>query len=363
MKRLFLLSLLTAAVGMQAQRTETLLSHDWQFQRDGDAQWQTVSVPHDWAIAGPFDKKWDLQRVAIVQNGEKEATEKSGRSGALPWIGEGRYKRSFTIPEGFNGHAELLFDGAMAQPTVSVNGQKAGYWAYGYNTFRVDITPFIHPGENLLEVHLKNMEESSRWYPGAGIFRPVKLVLTDKTHLDDWSLVVRATNINDKGILRVEVDGKVLKTQPLPSGRGSAGAVMARVTMTTPDGKTVNSDDLRLADDGSFHTNFFFKNAKLWSPETPYLYTVTAMVNRVGRNTSQEVYDGQSYELLDSKTIKTGLRTVRVSREHGFQLNGQTRKLKGVCLHHDLGPLGAAVNKAALIRQIKIMKAMGSATH
>ncbi len=359
MKRLFLLSLLTAAVGMQAQRTETLLSHDWQFQRDGDAQWQTVSVPHDWAIAGPFDKKWDLQRVAIVQNGEKEATEKSGRSGALPWIGEGRYKRSFTIPEGFNGHAELLFDGAMAQPTVSVNGQKAGYWAYGYNTFRVDITPFIHPGENLLEVHLKNMEESSRWYPGAGIFRPVKLVLTDKTHLDDWSLVVRATNINDKGILRVEVDGKVLKTQPLPSGRGSAGAVMAKVVMTTPDGKTVNSDDLRLADDGSFHTNFFFKNAKLWSPETPYLYTVTAMVNRVGRNTSQEVYDGQSYELLDSKTIKTGLRTVRVSREHGFQLNGQTRKLKGVCLHHDLGPLGAAVNKAALIRQIKIMKAMG----
>ena len=361
MKRLFLLSLLTAAVGMQAQRTETLLSHDWQFQRDGDAQWQTVSVPHDWAIAGPFDKKWDLQRVAIVQNGEKEATEKSGRSGALPWIGEGRYKRSFTIPEGFNGHAELLFDGAMAQPTVSVNGQKAGYWAYGYNTFRVDITPFIHPGENLLEVHLKNMEESSRWYPGAGIFRPVTLITTDKTHLDDWSLVVRATNINDKGILRVEVDGKVLKTHPhpLPLGRGAAGAVMAKVVMTTPDGKTVNSDDLRLADDGSFHTNFFFKNAKLWSPETPYLYTVTAMVNRVGRNTSQEVYDGQSYELLDSKTIKTGLRTVRVSREHGFQLNGQTRKLKGVCLHHDLGPLGAAVNKAALIRQIKIMKAMG----
>ena len=356
MKRLFLLSLLTAAVGMQAQRTETLLSHDWQFQRDGDAQWQTVSVPHDWAIAGPFDKKWDLQRVAIVQNGEKEATEKSGRSGALPWIGEGRYKRSFTIPEGFNGHAELLFDGAMAQPTVSVNGQKAGYWAYGYNTFRVDITPFIHPGENLLEVHLKNMEESSRWYPGAGIFRPVKLVLTDKTHLDDWSLVVRATNINDKGILRVEVEGKVVNVPPMTKPNVTT---MAKVVMTTPDGEKVKSDDLRLADDGSFHTNFFFKNAKLWSPETPYLYTVTATVNRVNSNAPQEVYDGQSYELLDSKTFKTGLRTVRVSREHGFQLNGQTRKIKGVCLHHDLGPLGAAVNKAALIRQIKIMKAMG----
>ena len=356
MKRLLLLSLLTAAVGMQAQRTETLLSHDWQFQRDGDAQWQTVSVPHDWAISGPFDKKWDLQRVAIVQNGEKEATEKTGRSGALPWIGEGRYKRMFTIPEGFNGHAELIFDGAMAQPTVSVNGQKAGYWAYGYNTFRVDITPFIHPGENLLEVHLKNMEESSRWYPGAGIFRPVTLITTDKTHLDDWSLVVRATDTNRNGLLAVEVDGRVVNVPPTTKPNV---LTMAKVNITTPDGETVNSDDLRLADDGSFHTNFFFKNAKLWSPETPYLYTVTAMVNRVDWNAPEEVYDGQTYELLDSKTIKTGLRTVRVSREHGFQLNGQTRKLKGVCLHHDLGPLGAAVNKAALIRQIKIMKAMG----
>ena len=372
MKRLLLLSLLTAAVGLQAQRTETLLSHDWQFQRDGDAQWHAVSVPHDWAIAGPFDKKWDLQRVAIVQNGEKEATEKSGRSGALPWIGEGRYKRMFTIPEGFNGHAELLFDGAMAQPTVSVNGQKAGYWAYGYNTFRVDITPFIHPGENLLEVHLKNMEESSRWYPGAGIFRPVTLITTDKTHLDDWSLVVRATDTNRNGLLAVEVDGKVVGThpplgpkgrsilrEPLPLGRGAAGAVMAKVNITTPDGETTNSDDLHLAEDGSFHTRFYIKNPKLWSPETPYLYSVTAEVNRVDWNAPEEVYDGQTYVLLDSKTIKTGLRTVRVSREHGFQLNGQTRKIKGVCLHHDLGPLGAAVNKAALIRQIKIMKEMG----
>ena len=134
---------------------------------------------------------------------------------------------------------------------------------------------------------------------------------------------------------------------------------MANVTITTPDGEAIKSDDLRLAADGSFHTRFYIKNPKLWSPEAPYLYTVTATVNRVDWNAPEEVYDGQSYELLDSKTIKTGLRTVRVSREHGFQLNGQTRKIKGVCLHHDLGPLGAAVNKAALIRQIKIMKAMG----
>ena len=348
------------AVGVSAAmfaqgRAETVLADDWQFSRDQQS-WQEVSVPHDWAISGPFDKKWDLQKVAIVQNGETEATEKSGRSGALPWIGKGFYKRTFTIPADFQGHAELLFDGAMAEPHVIVNGKEAGFWAYGYNTFRVDVTDFANPGDNTLEVNLQNLEESSRWYPGAGIYRPVKLILTDKCHIDDWSLVVRATNINDKGILRVEVEGKVVNVPPMTKPNVTT---MAKVVMTTPDGEKVNSDDLRLADDGSFHTNFFFKNAKLWSPETPYLYTVTAKVNRVNSNAPQEVYDGQSYELLDSKTFKTGLRTVRVSREHGFQLNGQTRKIKGVCLHHDLGPLGAAVNKAALIRQIKMMKAMG----
>ena len=358
MKNICLSMVLTAlatACGFAQGRQEIQLSDGWQFSHDRQA-WQSVRVPHDWAIAGPFDKKWDLQRVAIVQNGEKEATEKSGRSGALPWIGEGYYKRIFSIPSDFIGHIELLFDGAMAEPTVTVNGQKAGYWAYGYNSFRVDVTPFVHPGENLLEVSLKNMEESSRWYPGAGIFRPVRLILTDKCHIDDWSLVVRSADTNKNGLLAVEVDGKVLNVPPTTTPKV---LTMAKVTIATPDGEAINSDDLYLADDGSFHTRFYIKNPKLWSPETPYLYTVTATVNRVDWNAPEEVYDGQSYELLDSKTIKTGLRTVRVSREHGFQLNGQTRKIKGVCLHHDLGPLGAAVNKAALIRQIKIMKAMG----
>ena len=358
MKNIYLsmvLATISVTLGMAQGRQETLLADGWDFSHDRQ-EWQTVRIPHDWAIGGPFDKKWDLQKVAIVQNGEKEATEKSGRSGALPWIGQGFYRRMFQIPQGFDGHAELAFDGAMAEPVVSINGEQAGYWAYGYNAFRVDITPFIHAGANLLEVDLKNMEESSRWYPGAGIYRPVTLILTPKTHLDDWSLVVRATETNKKGLMTVEVAGKVLNVPPMTKPKV---LTMAKVTMTSPDGETVNSDDLHLAEDGSFHTRFFFKNPKLWSPETPYLYTVTAMVNRVDWNTPPEIYDGQSYELLDSKTFKTGLRTVRVSREHGFQLNGVTRKMKGVCLHHDLGPLGAAINKAALIRQIKMMKAMG----
>ena len=331
---LALLLLLSALLPSQA-REETVLTDGWQFSRDGQS-WQPVRVPHDWAIAGPFDKKWDLQRVAIVQNGETEATEKSGRSGALPWIGEGRYRRVLHIPDGC-AFAELLFDGAMSEPTVFVNGQKAGYWAYGYNSFRVDITPFVRKGDNTLEVHLRNVEESSRWYPGAGLYRPVTLITTGPQHLDDWSLCVRTLRTEgDKAEL--EIEGRIV---------GADGRTSAALTLTGPDGLVAAGCEAALDSDGSFSAALSVPAPKLWSPETPDLYTLTAEARGV---------DGS---VLDRKTLRTGIRTVRVTREHGFQLNGQTRKLKGVCLHHDLGPLGAAVNRSALIRQIKMMKAMG----
>lgn len=337
MKRGLLVAFLTATVIASAQvRQETTLTDDWQFSQD-KKNWQSVSIPHDWAIAGPFDKKWDLQKVAIEQNGETEATEKSGRSGALPWIGEGHYRRTLTIPAGCE-HAELIFDGAMAEPVVFINGQKAGYWAYGYNAFRVDITPFIKDGDNLLEVDLKNVEESSRWYPGAGIYRPVTLLLTQQTHLDDWSIYVRTVSQKD-GKAVLEVEGKVIKPNQDMS---------ANVALVSPDGHTAVADrDIRINGDGSFHTTLNVEGAKWWTPETPYLYKlITTIADSKGK-------------VVDEKCIKTGIRTIRVTREKRFQLNGQTRKLKGVCLHHDLGPLGVAINKAALIRQIKMMKQMG----
>ena len=337
MKRGLLVAFLTATVIASAQvRQETTLTDDWQFSQDKKT-WQSVSIPHDWAIAGPFDKKWDLQKVAIEQNGETEATEKSGRSGALPWIGDGHYRRTLTIPAGCE-HAELIFDGAMAEPVVFVNGQKAGYWAYGYNAFRVDITPFIKDGDNLLEVDLKNVEESSRWYPGAGIYRPVTLLLTQQTHLDDWSIYVRTVSQKD-GKAVLEVEGKVIKPNQDMS---------ANVALVSPDGHTaVTNRDIHINGDGSFHTTLNVEGAKWWTPETPYLYKlITTIADSKGK-------------VVDEKCIKTGIRTIRVTREKGFQLNGQTRKLKGVCLHHDLGPLGVAINKAALIRQIKMMKQMG----
>ena len=337
MKRGLLVAFLTATVIASAQvRQETTLTDDWQFSQD-KKNWQSVSIPHDWAIAGPFDKKWDLQKVAIEQNGETEATEKSGRSGALPWIGDGHYRRTLTIPAGCE-HAELIFDGAMAEPVVFINGQKAGYWAYGYNAFRVDITPFMKVGDNLLEVDLKNVEESSRWYPGAGIYRSVTLLLTQQTHLDDWSIYVRTVSQKD-GKAVLEVEGKVIKPNQ---------DLSANVALVSPDGHAaVTNRDIHINGDGSFHTTLNVEGAKWWTPETPCLYKViTTIADSKGK-------------VVDEKCIKTGIRTIRVTREKGFQLNGQTRKLKGVCLHHDLGPLGIAVNKAALIRQIKTMKQMG----
>ena len=340
----FSLFLMAATTATTAQtRHATTLTEDWQFSHDKQT-WQTVSVPHDWAIAGPFDKKWDLQMVAIEQNGEKEATEKSGRSGALPWIGKGHYKRTITIPANCK-HAELLFDGAMAEPTVYINNQKAGYWAYGYNTFRVDITPFIKtadgntaPTELLLEVDLQNVEESSRWYPGAGIYRPVTLITTGDDWIDPWKTFIRTRELaTDKAI----VDVTIGSGSPLDAQLGF------EVELRDAKGKLVGHEHASdINDNGEAHMSFTVLNPQPWSPESPYLYTA-------------HIKYMQNGEQLDALTQKFGIRTVKVSKEGGFQLNGVTRKIKGVCLHHDLGPLGAAINKAALIRQIKTMKDMG----
>ena len=319
----------------QAQSRKVINLPSWDFSRDGNS-WSQVSVPHDWAISGPFDKKWDLQMVAIEQNGEKEKTEKSGRSGALPWIGEGMYQMKWTAPKGYK-RAVLVFDGAMSQPVVCVNGKEAGKWAYGYNAFRIDITPFIQFGKsNLIEVHLNNVEESSRWYPGGGLYRPVSVELYGNENFSTWDTFVRTLKA-DKQEAEVEVnallEGKIRKSgKTVIALLDEAGTKVAEQTISgaTPAIKTT----LKVA------------NPQLWSPESPYLYQV-----KLTR------YEGK--KVADVQTLKTGIRTISVSRNNGFQLNGITRKIKGVCLHHDLGPLGAAENKAALIRQIKTMKEMG----
>ncbi len=332
---LLTLALATSALTASAQRN-TLNLKTWQFSRDS-INYKPVSIPHDWAINGPFDKKWDLQFVAIEQNGETEKTEKSGRSGALPWIGRGFYKTTIDLKK-LPKTAVLEFDGAMADPHVYINGKLAGHWAYGYNAFRVDAAPYLKKGKNEISVSLNNREESSRWYPGGGLYRPVQLVTNaDAATINPWGCYFRTESIGN-GKAEVSICTNINNVDKTLSIENQlldvTGKVVAQFKYGDFDAqgnvvKTLTVDD-----------------AHLWSPETPYLYK---LVTRLYRNK----------KLIDQTQQKVGIRTVRVAQYDGFQLNGVSRKIKGVCLHHDLGPLGAAVNKAALIRQIRMMKDMG----
>lgn len=332
---LLTLALATSALAASAQRN-TLNLKTWQFSRDS-INYKPVSIPHDWAINGPFDKKWDLQFVAIEQNGETEKTEKSGRSGALPWIGRGFYKTTIDLKK-LPKTAVLEFDGAMADPHVYINGKLAGHWAYGYNAFRVDAAPYLKKGKNEISVSLNNREESSRWYPGGGLYRPVQLVTNaDAATINPWGCYFRTESIgNGKAEVSICTNiNNVDKTLSVENQLVDAtGKVVAQFKYGDFDAQ------------GNVVKTLTVDNAQLWSPETPYLYK---LVTRLYRNK----------KLIDQTQQKVGIRTVRVAQYDGFQLNGVSRKIKGVCLHHDLGPIGAAVNKAALIRQIRTMKDMG----
>ena len=332
---LLTLALATSALTASAQRN-TLNLKTWQFSRDS-VNYKPVNIPHDWAINGPFDKKWDLQFVAIEQNGETEKTEKSGRSGALPWIGRGFYKTTIDLKK-LPKTAVLEFDGAMADPHVYINGKLAGHWAYGYNAFRVDAAPYLKKGKNEISVSLNNREESSRWYPGGGLYRPVQLVTNaDAATINPWGCYFRTELIgNGKAEVSICTNiNNVDKTLSIENQLVDAtGKVVAQFKYGDFDAQ------------GNVVKTLTVDNAQLWSPETPYLYK---LVTRLYRNK----------KLIDQTQQKVGIRTVRVAQYDGFQLNGVSRKIKGVCLHHDLGPLGAAVNKAALIRQIRTMKDMG----
>lgn len=332
---LLTLALATSALTASAQRS-TINLKTWQFSRDS-VNYKPVTIPHDWAINGPFDKKWDLQFVAIEQNGETEKTEKSGRSGALPWIGRGFYKTTVDLKK-LPKTAVLEFDGAMADPHVYINGKLAGHWAYGYNAFRVDAAPYLKKGRNEISVSLNNREESSRWYPGGGLYRPVQLVTNaDAATINPWGCYFRTESIAD-GKAEVSICTNINNVDKTLSIENqlvdNAGKVVAQFKYGDFDAQ------------GNVVKTLTVDNAQLWSPESPYLYK---LVTRLYRNN----------KLIDQIQQKVGIRTVSVSRYDGFQLNGVSRKIKGVCLHHDLGPIGAAVNKAALIRQIRTMKDMG----
>ena len=340
---------LTACSAM-AQRTETLLRNNWLFtQTDSDAYsdsacntsgWQSVQVPHDWAIYGPFDRRHDLQKVAVKQNGETVATLKTGRTGGLPYIGTGWYRTQFSVAPGQN--ATLLFDGAMSEAQVWVNGHKAVEWPYGYNSFHVDVTPYINRdgSPNTIAVRLENKPFSSRWYPGAGLYRNVHLIQTSPLHIPVWGTHITTPHI-EPDFASVRIDTRI------------DGADKQTVVVTTdiydPSGNAVASGRRELKKFAGTETtqNIEVPHPTLWSPENPALYkAVTTLADSNGN-------------VLDTYSTTFGIRSIEVIPNRGFYLNGQKRKFKGVCNHHDLGPLGTAVNTSALRHQLQLLKDMG----
>jgi len=334
---------LTAVAALAAARTVTTLNDGWQFTHgDGvtDASWQPVRVPHDWAIYGPFDRSNDLQVVTVEQNGETVPTEKTGRTAGLPFIGRGTYRTQFHVADTASRAVSLLFDGAMSNARVSVNGREVGYWPYGYNSFVIDMPGgLLRPGDNDLVVSLENFERASRWYPGAGLYRNVHVIDAGRVHIPVWGTYVTTPEVTDSlavVTLRTAIEGAADGTK-----------VAVRTDIIAPDGTVAASDSsVYVARGQEFTQNFLVTGPSLWSPDAPHLYTARTTLSVGGHE-------------VDSYDTRFGIRDIRYIPYRGFFINGQRTKFKGVCNHHDLGPLGAAVNRSALRHQLTLLKDMG----
>ena len=350
---LLIISLFTICVQAQPLREESLLEKNWKFVKGDfpeaasgnfdDTKWESVIVPHDWAIYGPFDRNWDLQTVSVTQNGETVATEKTGRTGGLPYTGIGWYRTLFDVRdfEKSKKTVSLLFDGAMSEAHVYVNGKEACYWAYGYNAFHCDITDFLHADgkNNVLAVRLENLPQSSRWYPGAGLYRNVRLIVTEKTHVPVWGTYLTTPYVSK------EYASVKLKTQVINPGNEDV-EIVTEILDNEDRIVAVRKSAQRINEGQFLEQNFIVEQPHLWSPEMPALYRAVSKVFVSGKQTDEYV-------------TRFGIRDIRLIPGKGFFLNGEKRKFKGVCNHHDLGPLGAAVNEAALRRQLTLLKDMG----
>jgi len=329
-----------------AQLTKSiLLENGWKFSKGdfpsaaqinfNDKAWQTVTVPHDWAIYGPFDENNDLQITKITQNNETKETRKTGRTGALPYMGIGWYRTTFTVPTASdNDGISLMFDGVMSNSTIYVNGKEVGNWPYGYSSFQFNISSYIIKGKsNSLSVRVDNKPESSRWYPGAGIYRNVHLIVKNKTNLKTWGTFITTPEISANA---AKVNVKTKLSDSLVKGFKLVYNVLDSKGALLISGSAVGKNEIDLN----------LKNPKLWSPESPTLYT---LVTKLYLNNI----------LTDQQQTKFGVRKAEFKRETGFWLNDKNVKFKGVCLHHDLGPLGTAVNVSAMRRQLVLLKDLG----
>lgn len=334
------------------QRTEVSLTKGWKFTRQDnpasyeaeydDSSWQSVTIPHDWAIYGPFDKSNDIHRMAIVQDGQTTAIEHYGRTGGLPFTGAGWYRYKFSVPNmSDNKKVNIKFDGAMSNARVYVNGKEVGFWPNGYNTFHFDITDFVKKDgtENTLAVRLENFDEQSRWYPGAGLYRNVHLITTAETHIPIWGTYITTPVVTDE-FAKVNIKTK------LEAKAGNNYKLITEIKDNEQNTVAVSESELDKYDLNEFSQDLIIDNPVLWGVNQPNLYTAISKLYQDG-------------EMMDEYTTTFGVRTVEVRANDGFYLNGEKVMFQGVCMHHDLGPLGAAVNEAAIRRQFRILQDMG----
>lgn len=292
-----------------------------------DSNWMAVRLPHDWAIAGPYEPQGDPH------------------TGKLPWRGEGWYRKQFTLPATDQGKRVYLdFDGVMAMPTVYINGQQAGGWDYGYMSFRVDASPYIKCGEpNVVAVHVDTRFHASRWYPGAGIYRKVQLVVNEPVHIAQWGTFITTPDVTaDAATVQIETT--------LANHTTAAVAPRLEVTVFDPSGKQVAEGQAEVAvpenSEQTGRVTLTLAKPDLWDVAAPRLYRATTRVVLGGK-------------ITDETETSFGVRTFAFTPDDGFHLNGRRVQLHGVCLHSDLGPLGMAFNRRAMERELQIMQEMG----
>jgi beta-galactosidase len=334
-------------------RNTKTLRYDWKFKREDvhrgaepeldDSDWQTVRVPHDWAIEGPFDRAHDLQHLAILEDGERKKRDHTGRTAGLPHVGVAWYRRRIEVPEDDRGKRLFIeFDGVMSHSTIYVNGEEVGSWPYGYASFRFDITDEVHPGkDNQLAVRVDNKPCASRWYPGAGIYRHVRLVHTEPIHVAGWGTTV-TTPLIERDRARIHVRTRVV------NHTGEQGECRLVTSLLDPDGAEIVETECKmsLGETADVEQELFIADPVRWDVDDPALYRAVTRV----------LVDGEQTDLYETRF---GIRDIEFDALEGFFLNGRALKLKGVCMHHDLGALGTAVNRRAIERQLEGLKAMG----
>ncbi|HVU33991.1 MAG TPA: glycoside hydrolase family 2 TIM barrel-domain containing protein [Opitutaceae bacterium] len=333
---------LVPAIG--AARETIPLDAGWRFFR-GDvpmaqspssdvSSWQTVELPHDWSIDLPVD-----------------IHEPSGGAGGFFTMGIGWYRRTFNAPASWKGQRVVIeFDGVYENAEVWLNGSRLGEHPYGFTPFSYDVTRSLRSGENVLAVRVDNSPQPNcRWYSGSGIYRHVRLLVTAPLHVADGGLFVRTAALSDE---RADVVATVTVERTPASDAASAtdSAVELRLTLFDPAGHEVASKvtPITLPTEGRADASvtFTLPHPRLWSPVTPVLYRATAEIRSGG-------------ERVDAASADFGVRTVAVSAEHGFQLNGRTIKLVGADVHADNGPLGTAAFDRAEERRVQLLKEAG----